>query len=83
QALADPQAAQLAALRPMAHPDLGEIEVVGLPVAFSAIPAMPCAPAPAHGADTQAILRDLGMDGDTYEALRLRRVLKGSPRDGT
>lgn len=66
----------------MAHPDLGEIEVVGLPVAFSAIPAMPCAPAPAHGADTQAILRDLGMDGDTYEAPACGASSR-SPRDGT
>jgi crotonobetainyl-CoA:carnitine CoA-transferase CaiB-like acyl-CoA transferase len=69
---ADPQVKHLGMARPMRHPELGLIEVVGLPMQFSAHPreATPLAPAPDQGQHTDAILHGLGYSPDRIAQLR-------------
>ena len=64
-ALKDAQIGFASAIRQTEHPELGPIEVVGLPVSFSAITHLPNAPAPGHGENTKEVLADFGMrDGE-------------------
>lgn len=58
----DPQVRHLGIARPMTHPDLGDISLVGLPMQFSAHPRqdIPLRPAPGQGDQTDTILADLG-----------------------
>jgi len=75
QALSDPQAAELAALRPMHHPKLGEIPVVGMPMRFSRIDPAIRRPAPSRGEHTDAVLAELGYTRARIDELRARRVV--------
>jgi len=67
--LKDPQIGFASTIRPTEHPELGTIDVVGLPVAFSAIAGLPNAPAPGHGQDTREILEKFGMDDQEINEL--------------
>lgn len=73
----DPQVKHLGMARPMQHPELGEIEVVGLPMQFSRHPrsAGPLVPAPHQGNHTDAILGDLGYGAEQIAALRSQFVV--------
>lgn len=72
QVFDDPQVKHLGISRPMHHPELGDISVVGLPMQFSAHPREegPLQPAPHQGDQTAAILTDLGYSGDDIARLR-------------
>ncbi len=73
----DPQVKHLGMARPMQHPELGEIEVVGLPMQFSKHPrsAGPLVPAPHQGDHTDAILGGLGYGAEQIAALRSQFVV--------
>lgn len=73
----DPQVRHLGIARPLQHPQLGEIEVVGLPMQFSRHPRDegPLQPAPGQGAHTDAILADLGHGPERIAQLRARHVV--------
>jgi len=73
----DPQVRHLGIARPMHHPELGDIEVVGLPMNFSRYPRNegPLQPAPHQGDQTDAILTGLGYSPDHISALRDRFVV--------
>lgn len=45
------------------QPGIGRYPVPGTPLAFSAAPRIPPGPAPLLGADTEAVLSELGVDG--------------------
>lgn len=75
QALADPQAAELAALKRMRHPKLGEIPVVGMPVRFSRMDPGVRRHAPGRGEHTDEILVELGYTRAQIGELRERRVV--------
>lgn len=75
QALADPQAAELAALKRMRHPKLGEIPVVGMPVRFSRMDPAVRRHAPGRGEHTDEILAELGYTLAQIGELRARRVV--------
>ncbi len=75
EALRDPQVEFSSAIRRTEHPELGEINVVGMPVAFSAIADIPNEPAPAHGAHTAEIMSRLGVTGTELNDLCSRGVL--------
>lgn len=75
QALADPQAAELAALKRMRHPKLGEIAVVGMPVRFSRMDPAVRRHAPGRGEHTKEILVELGYTLAQIGELRERRVV--------
>jgi crotonobetainyl-CoA:carnitine CoA-transferase CaiB-like acyl-CoA transferase len=73
----DPQVKHLGMARTMHHPELGEIEVVGLPMQFSRYPRQqgPMRPAPQQGDQTDAILGDLGYSPQRIAELRAQCVV--------
>jgi len=73
----DPQVKHLGMARTMHHPELGEIEVVGLPMQFSRYPRQqgPMRPAPQQGDQTDAILGDLGYSPQRIAELRVQCVV--------
>jgi len=74
---ADPQVRHLGIARPMQHPELGTIEVVGLPMQFSRYPREqgPLQPAPHQGDQTDAILGGLGYKPEQIAQLRAQYVV--------
>jgi crotonobetainyl-CoA:carnitine CoA-transferase CaiB-like acyl-CoA transferase len=77
QVFADPQVRHLGIARTLHHPELGDIEVVGLPMQFSRHPRDqgPMTPAPHQGDQTEAILTELGYDAGRIAMLRARSVV--------
>jgi crotonobetainyl-CoA:carnitine CoA-transferase CaiB-like acyl-CoA transferase len=75
EALADPHAQARGMVQDLVHPELGPLKNLGNPVKMSATPPRLRTPAPARGADTDAILRDLGYDDAEVAALRAARVV--------
>ena len=77
QVFEDPQVKHLGIARPMQHPELGEMKVVGLPMQFSRYPreSGPLEPAPHQGDQTDAILAGLGYSPERIAALRERHVV--------
>jgi len=73
----DPQVKHLGIARPMHHPELGDIEVVGLPMRFSRHPRNegPMRPAPHQGDQTEAILLGLGYSPERIGELRAQCVV--------
>ena len=57
------------------HPQHGKLEVLGFPIKFSDDPCRVHRPPPQLGADTDAILAELGFDGDRVADLRVRGVI--------
>ena len=73
----DPQVKHLGIARTMHHPELGDIEVVGLPIQFSRYPRNegPLNPAPHQGDQTDMILTGLGYSPERIAQLRARVVI--------
>ncbi|CAN5358792.1 CoA transferase [soil metagenome] len=73
----DPQVRHTGIARLMHHPELGDIEVVGLPMQFSRYPRSegPLKPAPHQGDQTDAILTDLGYSPERIAGLRAAFVV--------
>jgi len=74
---ADPQVKHTGIARPMRHPELGDIEVIGLPMQFSRYPRSegPLKPAPHQGDQTDTILTDLGYSPERIAELRAKSVV--------
>ena len=75
QALTDPQAAERPSLRRMQHPKLGELTVVGMPVAFSRMDPAIRRHAPGRGEHTDEVLAELGYTATQIVGLRERKVV--------
>lgn len=75
QALGDPQIADRPSIKRMAHPALGEIDVVGMPLGFSAIQPEIRRHAPMHGEHTDAVLVELGYTPAQIADLRARKLI--------
>ena len=78
QVFADPQVRHLGMARPMQHPELGEIEVVGhagADVGATRAHACQLAAAPHQGDDTEAILAELGYTAPRIAELRAANVV--------
>ncbi len=70
QVFADPQVRHLGLARPVAHPVLGEISLVASALTLSDVPRDIRTPAPEAGADTDAVLAELGYAPEEIAALR-------------
>lgn len=70
QVFANEQVRHLGIATPLSHPQLGTIEVLGLPTTLSRTPGAVRTPAPEKGEHTEAILRELGMSGEEIRQLR-------------
>jgi crotonobetainyl-CoA:carnitine CoA-transferase CaiB-like acyl-CoA transferase len=75
QVLADEQARANGYIVEYDHPRLGTIPLPGSPFSFGKQLTSRWNPAPEHGADTDAILRNLGYDGDEIAQMREQRVV--------
>jgi len=77
QMFEDPQVKHLGMARPMHHPELGDIALVGLPMQFSRHPRHegPLEPAPHQGDQTDSILDSLGYSAGQIAALRSQLVV--------
>jgi crotonobetainyl-CoA:carnitine CoA-transferase CaiB-like acyl-CoA transferase len=71
----DPQLAARGLFQSVRHPLLGVIPQVAFPVKLSETPGRVDTPPPALGADTDAILAELGYDGEAVAALRREGAL--------
>ncbi|MGE0425797.1 MAG: CaiB/BaiF CoA transferase family protein [Reyranellaceae bacterium] len=73
---AEPQVQHLGIARPVKHPRLGDIKVVGQPINMSAAPQpKELKPTPELGQDTEEVLASLGYDGAAIEKLRAGGVV--------
>jgi crotonobetainyl-CoA:carnitine CoA-transferase CaiB-like acyl-CoA transferase len=75
QVFADPQVKHLNMARPVEHPRLGRLNLVGQPLSIGDHDAGPRTPAPELGQHTDEILRELGYDEDAIRALREKRIV--------
>ncbi|MCS6925536.1 MAG: CoA transferase [Candidatus Binatia bacterium] len=83
QVFADPQVQHLGLACPLAHPRLGHIHVLGLPVTLSRTPGAVRTPAPEKGEHTDEILAELGLSGAEIGQLRAEGVVsKPEERSG-
>ena len=77
QMFADPQVQHLGIARTLQHPELGDIQVVGLPMNFSRYPREqgPLKAAPHQGDQTDTILESLGYTPEQIADMRERCVV--------
>jgi crotonobetainyl-CoA:carnitine CoA-transferase CaiB-like acyl-CoA transferase len=75
QVLNDPQTASRTVIRRMRHPKLGEIPVVGMPVAFSRLTPDVRRHAPLRGEHTDEVLAEHGYTGAEIAGLRARKIV--------
>ena len=76
QTFAEPQVQHLGIAKPVRHPKLGEIKVVGQPISLTKAPQpAEYRPTPELGQHTDEILASLGYDGVKIAALRSRGAI--------
>ena len=69
----DPQVRAMGYLREVEHPTAGSFEAMGPPLELSAFPMAANRPAPALGADGEAVLREAGLSDDEIAAALPKR----------
>jgi CoA:oxalate CoA-transferase len=70
----DPQVLAQEMLLEVDHPGRGPVRMTGFPVKLSETPCQVRRPAPELGADTEGVLRELGLEGEILR-LRERRII--------
>ena len=75
QVFNDPQVQHLGMAQPVPHPELGDIHLVAQPFTLSGHPNTLRTATPARGADTDAVLADLGYGPDDIESMRQANVI--------
>jgi crotonobetainyl-CoA:carnitine CoA-transferase CaiB-like acyl-CoA transferase len=75
EVFADPQVKHLGMTARVHHPVLGDITIVNQPIKLSRTPAAVVKATPELGADTDAVLREIGHDDASIAALREKQVI--------
>ena len=76
QTFAEPQVQHLGIAKPVRHPELGDIRVVGQPITLTATPQpSEYRPTPELGQHTDEIMASIGRDAKTIADLRARGVI--------
>jgi crotonobetainyl-CoA:carnitine CoA-transferase CaiB-like acyl-CoA transferase len=75
EVFADPQVEHLAMTEPVQHPALGRLDIVRNAVRMTDGPATVRAPSPGIGADTDAVLTELGYPREEIDRLRAQGVI--------
>jgi crotonobetainyl-CoA:carnitine CoA-transferase CaiB-like acyl-CoA transferase len=75
EVFADPQTQHQQMRITIEHPQHGPLDVLGFPIKFTDAPCEVHRPPPDLGADTRAILDELGMDSAAIAALQARQVI--------
>jgi crotonobetainyl-CoA:carnitine CoA-transferase CaiB-like acyl-CoA transferase len=75
QVFADPQVTHLGIPQPVDHPRLGRLNLVGQPLDIGDSVSTPRSAAPEFGADTDAVLTELGLEPAEIAELRALRVI--------
>ncbi len=70
EVFADPQVIDQEMVIGCEHPGHGEVSMLGFPIKFSEAPCRLRCPAPDLGADTEAVLAELGYSADDIDRLR-------------
>jgi crotonobetainyl-CoA:carnitine CoA-transferase CaiB-like acyl-CoA transferase len=71
----DPQSRDQEMVVAAEHPGHGEVEMLGFPIKFAEAPCRMRRPAPDLGADTDAVLRQLGYSNEEIAVLRRKGVV--------
>ena len=77
EAMSDPQLVANKYFDEFDQPGLGPMRAYASPVRLSAAPVGPLGPAPAIGADTGALLREVGLSADSIDSLVADGVVRG------
>ncbi len=72
----EPQVEHRQMIQTVEHSTLGEIQLLGEPMKFSAMNSRPATAAPAYGEHTDQILREHGYSEDEVAALRDKKVVR-------
>jgi crotonobetainyl-CoA:carnitine CoA-transferase CaiB-like acyl-CoA transferase len=75
EVFADPQVTHLRIPQPVEHPRRGQLNLVGQPLEIGESRAAPRSAAPDYGADTDAVLGELGLEPAEIAELRALRVI--------
>jgi crotonobetainyl-CoA:carnitine CoA-transferase CaiB-like acyl-CoA transferase len=75
EVFADPQVIDQEMVLTQHHPGHGDVRMLGFPIKFAEAPCQLRRPAPEVGADTQAVLRELGYSADDLARFRAAGVV--------
>jgi crotonobetainyl-CoA:carnitine CoA-transferase CaiB-like acyl-CoA transferase len=75
QMLNDPQLAARDMIETLMHPTVGATRVIGAPIKLSENAATVRTPPPVLGQHTDAVLSEIGYDGNAIADLRARKVI--------
>jgi crotonobetainyl-CoA:carnitine CoA-transferase CaiB-like acyl-CoA transferase len=76
EVFSDPQTVHQQMRITIDHPVHGPLDVLGFPIKFTDAPCAIHRPPPVHGADTDAVLRELGLEDTKINQLRERGVIR-------
>ncbi len=75
EVLSDRQTEALGMIRPILHPKMGEVPIIGFPLEFSRVKPGIYRPSPKYGEHTDEILLSLGYSQTEIDRLRHKKII--------